>query len=273
MKLKEIVQELEGKSSFKRKGIICEKLESLGIEYDSGENEGSYNIVANHSGKIRDIAITCHYDVFKKNKRLASPGANDDGSGAAAVLGILRKAKQNPLQNLGIRGIFFGSEEQFRLGSQAYVCNGSCEGLIGVYNLDMVGIGDRFLLWSDYELYQGDLLIEFENQSQLQGFSCFRFPYGKRIINVSGDHRSFLDKGFDSVFCITVIGEEDQGILEHAIKNNDSKSSELRNRMPVFRTNHSLEDTSRYISEEALQMTSNVLWETLVKLDEKSAED
>lgn len=73
-----------------------------------------------------------------------NPGANDNASGAAAVLEIARAAATlNPAPKRSLVFVLFGGEEMGLLGSKKFA-QGLPKGLgtcLGVYNLDMVGQG------------------------------------------------------------------------------------------------------------------------------------
>jgi hypothetical protein len=78
--------------------------------------------------------ISAHYDTLA-----ASPGADDDGSGVAAVLSIAYLMSQYEF-NHTVRFVTFSGEEQGLLGSHEYVEEVNGDNIIGVLNLDMIGI-------------------------------------------------------------------------------------------------------------------------------------
>jgi len=69
-----------------------------------------------YSGRDLEVGIACHFDAVPN-----SPGANDDASAVAVCLDVLRKVKENPLKNIGVRGLFFDQEEAEMRRSKAYV--------------------------------------------------------------------------------------------------------------------------------------------------------
>lgn len=93
------------------------------------------------------VAVTAHYDSVS-----ITPGAWDNGSGAAVVMGLYRHFLQAPPRRT-LRFLWCGSEEQGLLGSQAYVAQhkewmptcrmcfnyDSCGSVLGENCIDFVG--------------------------------------------------------------------------------------------------------------------------------------
>lgn len=156
----------------------------------SGGPSDSQNVVARPpAGQCRLLAGG-HYDSVA-----AGPGANDNGSGTATVLEIARV--------LAADGVFddvcfalFGSEEIGLIGSSAYVqalSEAEAGALIGMFNLDMVGTGERWLFGGSQSLAEplaaeaGARQLEF----QVLGFSA----------DIGGsDHAPFINAGIPAVF-------------------------------------------------------------------------
>lgn len=110
----------------------------------------SHNVVAVIEGTDPAgewVAVTAHYDSMS-----ITPGAWDNGSGAAVVMQLYRHFLKDPPRRT-MRFIWCGSEEQGLLGSQAYVTQNkalmpscrmcfnydSCGSAIGENNIDFVG--------------------------------------------------------------------------------------------------------------------------------------
>jgi hypothetical protein len=103
----------------------------------------SLNVVADRRGSGPSprgtLLVTAHLDsVNHENPSGAAPGADDNASGAAGVLEIVRcLAGHDHAQNL--RFILFGGEEQGLFGSSAYVAGlGSGHGVRTAVNMDMI---------------------------------------------------------------------------------------------------------------------------------------
>jgi len=86
------------------------------------------------------ILVTAHYDHLGDQNGKPYPGANDNGSGIAAMLEAARLLADRPLPR-SVLFVAFGSEEQLMLGSYHYVAHPlrPLETTRAVLNLDMVG--------------------------------------------------------------------------------------------------------------------------------------
>lgn len=102
------------------------------------------NVIAHLPGvKQPKLIIGGHFDSVEN-----SPGANDNASGTAVVLGIARSLVKSPQANQ-IWFMAFDGEEDGLKGSQAFVDRASPQfvsQLKAMLNFDMVGINDRLLL-------------------------------------------------------------------------------------------------------------------------------
>lgn len=99
----------------------------------TGENIIGRKVSANNDTRV--FIVDGHYDTVDD-----SPGADDNGSGLAAILEILRVLAPLELTS-SIEFIGFDLEEQGLLGSEAFVPGGiqPDEKIAGVFNLDMIG--------------------------------------------------------------------------------------------------------------------------------------
>jgi hypothetical protein len=106
------------------------------------------NPIAEKRGSLRPnewIVIGAHYDSRNINRCEVSgtqPGANDNGSGCAAVMELARVFANVPTDR-SLRFMCFSGEEQGLLGSYRYVQALSAAGALGriklMINLDMIG--------------------------------------------------------------------------------------------------------------------------------------
>lgn len=270
MSLMDDVEYLEGKNDEQRRVCIFTVLKERELGPIVQKYSGGANIIY-RSGRAREIGVACHFDVApdRDDPNLMSPGANDNASSVAVVLDILERYNEDPLEHIGVRGLFFDGEENDLQGSKHYVGSGGLEGLEGVYNLELVGQGDMVAFWADGGLYEGKLLQAIESAASYRGVQSFRFPGIQKAFGNSGDHKSFNEVGFMEAFCTTVIGRED---LDIAMKLMGSSQSEVDREVifqaPLFRNYHKITDTSEKLSEDSLQMVSDLLWESLCRLDE-----
>ena len=114
-----------------------------------------YNVVAELQGadptlKNEIIFVTAHIDSTGKESadfdplEDLAPGADDDGSGIAAVLTALgvfvKLAEQKPPRRT-VRFALFNAEEQGLVGSQKYVHSqlSQAEKIVAVFQMDMIG--------------------------------------------------------------------------------------------------------------------------------------
>jgi hypothetical protein len=265
MKLLEIVKGLEGKDDRGRREATCGFLKSFGIDYFRSDYRGGQNIIV-CSGKEREIGISSHFDVVS-----GSPGANDNASAVAVCLDVLKRVKESPLANIGVRGLIFDEEELNLKGSAAYVKSGGRNGLIGLYNMELVGRGDRIALWCEGELHEGLLLMTIESQARAKGIESYRFPQISRFLYNGGDHRSFNEAGMSEAFCITTISEGDVEIAKKYFTGSFEKDDlgSVVAQAPLFRHYHQSTDASEHLSEQTLQMVSDLLFCCICEIDRR----
>ncbi len=84
------------------------------------------------------ILIGAHFDAVAR-----APGADDDGSGTAALLELARVLKDQPMKRT-VRLVFFNLEEIGLVGSRQYVAShgadkASQERIVGMVSLEMIG--------------------------------------------------------------------------------------------------------------------------------------
>lgn len=171
------------------RAVLQAQLEQAGwqvqqIPFNNGRPGGTLgvNLVATRPGtqpRAGDVLIGAHYDTV-----IGSPGADDNGSGVAALLELahLFSPKTSPAQPRGLRLVFFDLEEEGLLGSFAYASNpANLERLAGVIVLEMLGytcktpgcqrIPEGFPVQPPSEL--GDFIVivgDIEHQPLLQSF-------------------------------------------------------------------------------------------------------
>ncbi len=126
-----------------------------------------------------------------------SPGANDNGSGTAAVLEAARLLAEVPTVRT-IHFIGFGAEEVGLIGSAFYVRNASAS-VVGMVNMDMVGRGPAILAGN---LTGHPAMLDVADAvARGLGLTLRRFRLGQ------SDHVSFEQAGIPAVFLHT--GDDD----------------------------------------------------------------
>lgn len=131
--------------------LLVEHLTKLGLkpqldpmDFLGGDRESPpwNNIIIDLPGKTLPgevIVISAHFDAVP-----GSPGAEDDGSGVAAILEMARILKDRPMHRT-VRLILFNLEEAGLVGSRAYVgrriddWTAGKEKIVGMVSLDMIG--------------------------------------------------------------------------------------------------------------------------------------
>ena len=104
-----------------------------------------YNIVVTFPGTVspdEQILYTAHYDstvqLFDVDQMQLAPGANDNGTGVAALLEAIPTFAKTSFEKT-VKVIFFSGEENQMQGSTAYAAAHSGDNIIGVINMDMFG--------------------------------------------------------------------------------------------------------------------------------------
>ncbi|HPG21067.1 MAG TPA: M28 family metallopeptidase, partial [Flexilinea sp.] len=150
------------------------------------------------------ILFTAHYDscvVFEGDPMISAPGANDNGTGVAALLEAVRIFSTMKFERT-LKVIFFSGEENFQQGSKAYAEQHAEDNIIAVLNMDMFGTdkdGDRC-----FEMYVGelpgsqkiaDLLLQTiqENRLNLKADYLVSNAYAK------ADQKSFWDRNIPAI--------------------------------------------------------------------------
>jgi aminopeptidase YwaD len=149
----------------------------------------SYNVVAGPAEGPCRLVVGGHYDSVP-----ISPGANDNASGTAVVLELARVLAGDPRRE-GVCFVLFGSEEEGLLGSREFIGRLGPEErarLLAMVNLDMVGVGDRWLIVGSASLAQ-----EAARTAEALGLA---YQVGQLPRGFSSDHASFLEAGIAAVF-------------------------------------------------------------------------
>ncbi|UOR14577.1 M28 family metallopeptidase [Qipengyuania aquimaris] len=187
--------------------MLVAQLNRAGIEgrrmaYDLGtvrREEGSLldrrgiNIVAKVDATVQDaqtIVIGAHYDTVA-----GSPGADDNASGAYAVLRLAERVAEMPRRRHNVVFVWFDQEEVGLVGSRVFAKSWkrSGESLHSMHNIDMIGFdgnGDgRF----DLDVPDGELADLYLAEADRLGI-----PISRDSFNGS-DHASFRRMGFRAV--------------------------------------------------------------------------
>jgi hypothetical protein len=278
MAIKDIVAQLEKKDRWQRRDFIKSQLKVMDVNHEAWVFEGPCIVLENIVGRMNRsdglyFGISAHYDSVSK-----SPGANDNCSGVAVVLDLIKRLKKDPPSNFGIHFYFFDMEEQGLLGSHNYVR--SLDGqmrmdAIGVINIDMAGIGDRLMLWPVRTEDYRPVLRTLDDQSTAYGTKPFRMHY----LNGQGsDHESFRGACIDS-FTLSAVSAGDIAVFREYLDRFDKGFTgkefqpEIRKLLasaPFYNNNHKPTDTMAKISETSLRMVSDIIFNAVHAMDKNS---
>lgn len=181
--------------------VLRSRLESFGLEtWIHHPADSVKNVLARIEGVTepdRQVLIGAHYDAVND-----WPGADDNGSGTAAVIEIARLlSKTEPDRTIVFA--FWDAEEIGLVGSSLYAQEARARGddIVGVINLDMIG-------WSTDE---PDMLVASSTSGSSSGLKARILDLASSLdlpINAQGysmgrsDHVSFASVGYESVMLI-----------------------------------------------------------------------
>jgi hypothetical protein len=185
------------------------RLESFGLAawyHEPIGYPGVTNVLARIDGATepsKQVLVGAHYDAVGDH-----PGADDNGSGTAAVLEIARLlAGMKPDRT--ILFALWDAEEIGLVGSSRYAYEADARGddIVAAINLDMIGwnSGDPVALVVSYDPWAGTWLEE-----QLLELSVgLNLPLDARSYAMGrSDHVSFATKGYESVMLIEHYGSD-----------------------------------------------------------------
>lgn len=179
------------------------------------------------------VLVGAHYDTVSTSSftdyRSYQPGANDNGSGVAAVMELARILAQKP-HRATIVFVLFSAEELGRYGSQAYLSEYIQRNNIplkAVINLDIIGSptgsnGERY----DNQMRVYSAKPNTSPSRQLARLTEFvaRYFLPDMTVNLEdtidrsgrwGDHQTFSDAGFPA---IRLIEQEDEFNRAHTVR-------------------------------------------------------
>jgi len=167
----------------------------------------SENIEGTLSGKQDSnqiIVIMAHYDTTA-----ITPSADDNSAGVAAVLSAAKILSQYEF-NHEIRFLLVSGEEEGLLGSTAYAKNSyqTCESIVNVINLDMIGYSSPEIEDDEYKvrIYETcsdkitNTIINICSNPDYSPFINFEVTASDDDTGHVSDQRSFCNYGFDTAF-------------------------------------------------------------------------
>jgi hypothetical protein len=130
--------------------FLAAKLEGYGytVTFDpfTQSGHGCRNIVATRVGTVYPdeyVVVGGHYDSISQNPSTLAPGAEDNGSGTAAVMEIARISSGRDFERT-VQLVLFDSEEQGLYGSEHFVDDaiGAGRDIVAALTMDMVSYYD-----------------------------------------------------------------------------------------------------------------------------------
>ena len=265
------VRTLENKDHRARGEQVLAALRTLGIEPTIQECRWL---------KVRNIAVdfspdpklvfSAHYDADKY-----SPGANDNGSGVAVLLGLCHELRHSEAP---IRVIFFDREELRTpvvrlgcLGSFYYTLTNNLRSICAVFNLEFCGLGDFLGIWpikgsqSNLPAVQG--VKRAATRLGLQ-FIIVNIPW----LFINSDHLPFRLKGISNAFTLSLFPASQIPAMESLLEN-FSILRFLFGQRPTLpwplSVIHTAQDTSAILNEDSLRLMLSLLLELIQREEGK----
>ena len=272
--LKEYVIALENRDNQSRGEKIIAALSELGIEpiFQECRWPRIRNIIVDFMTEpdAKQILFTAHYDAVK-----GSPGANDNASGVAVLLGLCHELRH---QKVPVKIVFLDREEAwFRtptirlglIGSLFYVLKNNMRNISAVFNLEFCGLGDSLGIWPIRNRQVELPALHRVKTAALRlgvSFETAHIPW----LLLSSDHMSFRLKGVKNALTLSLLPKDQVGILENSLSKL-SLFKLLTGQRPVLSKPldiiHSSADTSDNISENSLGLMLSLLLEVISSYD------
>ena len=257
---------VEGRTHTERGEYIKGQLHKMGVGYvtapfknisrikkDSVVIEGE-NIIVRLGQGTKHIVVGAHYDAFKN-----SPGANDNGSGVAVLLALIRHL-QSVEWNYSVDFCFFDQEEANLMGSMYYVNQFIIpKKHLAMINLDIEGTGD--------EVFVGP--VGSTNRFLMRYIHEAAKKNGSSLVEHSdypgSDYQSFADYSLENI-SISIVPKGDGDRLSKFV-HNGYKADSL-DAPKVLGVMHTVYDRSSLVSPASLRMSYEFTNTLLIQLNE-----
>lgn len=279
----EHVKKLEKMSNKQRTEYVKQTLERVKANYTAQPFrqrilKGKNIIVEQFCGNSSNhLLLTAH-----TNKYFSSPGANDNASGVAVLLEVIKHLKlMNLKKDTGIKVVFFDLEDGLAIldGSSYFVSHTDVSQISFVLNLDGVGMGNAVTISpkitsstsSDYV----DFFLRCLDKMSVRHFSFdlpplmgeYHMPFIKRSVtaislNVMPEHDFELLKGFGSKSWL-------QKLKVALIYRGGNRKNHP---MFIMKHRHNELDTSEYLSEKSLQLAFQLTMKMIDYHNRKAAD-
>ncbi len=244
---------IEGRTHTERGEYIKGQLHKMGIGYVTAPFKNisvfkkdttvvaGENIIVRLGQGAKHIVVGAHYDAFKD-----SPGANDNGSGVAVLLTLIRNM-QSVEWNYTIDFCFFDQEEEKLMGSMYYVSQFAIpKKHLAMINLDIEGTGDEVFVGPVGRLnrFLMRYIHEAAKKNGTQLVEHAEYP--------GSDYQSFADYNLENI-SISIVPKGDGDRLSKFV-HNDYKADSL-NAPKVLGVMHSVYDRSSLVTPASLKMS------------------
>lgn len=258
---------IEGKSHLDRANFIKTQLRKINVgfftvpfEYytyrakDTLDLSGE-DIVVRIGGGQKRIVVGAHFDAVD-----SSAGANDNGSGVAVVLELLKSMKDFPWK-CTVDFVFFDQEEKGLIGSQFYIDKVvDRRNHYAMINLDIEGSGN--------EVYVGpvgggddNFIMPFVRNAA----SRTKVLYREKDSYPSSDYESFAVMRLENI-SISVVPKGDAELLSRMA--NSGGRVDAKNTPKIMKVIHTPNDRTDQMTPEALKISYNFTRTLLQLLNE-----
>ncbi len=150
------------------------------------------------------IIVCAHLDCTSENPQQLAPGAEDNGTGTAAVLEAARALAHQPM-DLSVRFVTFSGEEQGLIGSDYYAAYVQSQGehIVAVINVDMVGYSGNYA--QDMHIFSdpGSYALGALGARILADYTSLdTIPHYASSPTYGSDHYPFATRGYRAMFFI-----------------------------------------------------------------------
>ncbi|MBD3162597.1 MAG: M28 family peptidase [Candidatus Eisenbacteria bacterium] len=172
----------------------------------SGERR---NVVATHPGLVEPekvVYLVGHLDSISEDPDVCAPGADDNGSGTAAVIETARILSQYFFEYT-IKFVGFNGEEQGLYGSAAYVADIAAAGedVVGCFNMDMIAYRGNDPAPADLIIYTNNNSLPIA-QTLETAINDYLSDVLEPVLLIeaigASDHASFWNYGYQAILAI-----------------------------------------------------------------------
>jgi hypothetical protein len=232
-----------------RRDALIHALRDLGCSFEiraqeMGDGWGANIVVPFGRGNPR-LVIGAHYDSAP-----GSSGANDNGSGVAILIDLIRTLESCKIQK-PVEIVFFDLEEQNLAGSRAYTEGSAANEISAMINLDICGLGDCMVVAPRENLNREPL-----KRIVRKGFQSASHRIHRLERLPAGDEQSFIRADIPAI-TVGIVPQEDIPLIAKLAAGENLPDGRLPS---VGETIHNgPRDSIEVIEETALQVVRNWL--------------